>query len=485
MLPAISSTSITKPVQHTILALTAALLLTGCPANPTNDLTKVAKDWSLTIRASQVIPVYPLSEDVVPGDVFLVQTPISEQAKVYEDSGFLALDQLVTRLATQEVSKDFFNYENFYGNGYFAGTYSTQTGPHPRPGIGSETAVIAPRAAFPAYSFSINQSTGFNLALPLSGVPIALGLMNTSSATGTVTLGDAYTYGIDTESVARALYTWWKSNQNEGAKRRENFKQISKNSNQELYLRVVTRVFITRSLDVTITNTESTAAGAQFSNPIQLTATTPTPATPPANSSTTTPAPLTLSTPVNGTDSASNAFTAYTNSLNALNSSLIPSATPNGNLQFVNGTSRSVSMKQTFERPLVIGYQGFDVKIFADGNLSTLIPSFGVLNGKIKDGNTSFHPVGIKNDLTPILNNLRARPEVQRKQIAGKVATAIGGQFKTQYLSYLDSGKNNAYEAFKQAKDDYLDTGAESLQPLIRQQIQDQLENALMAVPTN
>jgi len=39
-----------------------------------HQLERVAKDWCLTIRASQVIPVYPLTEDLQPGDVFLVQT---------------------------------------------------------------------------------------------------------------------------------------------------------------------------------------------------------------------------------------------------------------------------------------------------------------------------------------------------------------------------------------------------------------------------
>jgi len=56
------------------------------------------QDWSLSIRASQVIPVYPLTEDLQPGDVFLVQTPVEDQVKVYLAKGFLPLDNLVTRL---------------------------------------------------------------------------------------------------------------------------------------------------------------------------------------------------------------------------------------------------------------------------------------------------------------------------------------------------------------------------------------------------
>ena len=75
--------------------------LAGCATQKMSgdQLARVAKDWSLSIRASQVIPVYPLTEDLQPGDVFLVQTPIEEQVKVYLDKGFLPLENLVTRLS--------------------------------------------------------------------------------------------------------------------------------------------------------------------------------------------------------------------------------------------------------------------------------------------------------------------------------------------------------------------------------------------------
>jgi hypothetical protein len=55
------------------LALLAALLATGCARMQTRmmktELQEVAKRWCLTIRASQVVPVYPLTEDIQPGDI--------------------------------------------------------------------------------------------------------------------------------------------------------------------------------------------------------------------------------------------------------------------------------------------------------------------------------------------------------------------------------------------------------------------------------
>ena len=39
--------------------------------NKQRALERVARDWCLTIRASQIIPVYPLDEDIQVGDVFV------------------------------------------------------------------------------------------------------------------------------------------------------------------------------------------------------------------------------------------------------------------------------------------------------------------------------------------------------------------------------------------------------------------------------
>ena len=72
-----------------------------------SQLERIAKDWALGIRASQVIPVYPLTEDLQPGDVFLVQTPVEEQTRLYLEKGFLPLENLVTRLRVN-------GYQDFY-----------------------------------------------------------------------------------------------------------------------------------------------------------------------------------------------------------------------------------------------------------------------------------------------------------------------------------------------------------------------------------
>ena len=147
----------------------------------------------MTIRASQVIPVYPLTEDIQPGDIFLVQRPIDKEQKAYEAKGFLPLDNLIARLNPT-------GYANFYSNSFLF-TNGTATLPHDwiRPPFTNWEP--APHAAFPSYSFSVKHGEGLNLAIPIDGVPVGLALMNSDAADGSVYIKEARTLGVDTISL--------------------------------------------------------------------------------------------------------------------------------------------------------------------------------------------------------------------------------------------------------------------------------------------
>jgi len=314
-----------------------ALLAAAC-ATPRRELDRVAKDWCLTIRASQVLPVYPLSEDVEPGDVFLVDTSLSDQARIYEEKGFLALDQLVTRLRGLP-------YGTFYADGYFKGTFGST--PHDRPPPG-DTSFPAPRVAFPAYSFQVDRSAGLKLALPLSGVPVGLGILGASSAQGSVTMRDAFTYGVDGESLARALYAWWESDE----ERQLTFGAIARDTGRPVYLRIVTRVFLARGVTVSLVSLDALSAGADVGAA---------------------PALELLELAVKEPDRAAPAANAYREALGALGGG------PGGAVRVTQASGHAVTMDENFDRPLVIGYLGFDVRIFDDGRLSAPVPSFATL----------------------------------------------------------------------------------------------------------
>ncbi len=204
--------------------MSMASFVLGCRAAPNAQLESVAKDWCLVIRASQVIPVYPLTEDLVPGDVFVVETPIQNQQQQYKEKGFLPLDRHAARL-------DGLSYTDFYAARYFDDRYARGI-PHAResadaapkvanpdhaddaPKGGANTTpqpLDAPRAAFPTYSFDVSSGGGFQLALPVQRVPIGLSLMQADSATGSIALSDAHTYGLSASELLPKLESWAKT----------------------------------------------------------------------------------------------------------------------------------------------------------------------------------------------------------------------------------------------------------------------------------
>src|SRR5262252_2453839 len=127
------------------ILLVMAMTLSGCATEKASSeqLARVAKDWSLSIRASQVIPVYPLTEDLQPGDVFLVQTPVEEQVKVYLDKGFLPLENLIARLSLE-------GYAQFYRGypGIDDGQLPPRLWQFPKVNTADSNFSLAPLAAF-------------------------------------------------------------------------------------------------------------------------------------------------------------------------------------------------------------------------------------------------------------------------------------------------------------------------------------------------
>ncbi len=356
------------------LIVAGGMLLGGCAADPTSELENVARDWALTIRASQIIPVYPLSEDIRPGDVFLVSMPIGEQAEAYEEKGFLPTDNLVTRLQGLDFAK-------FYGDDFLASDYGRQ----PVAITPTGTPLDAPQAGFPTYTFSVEEGGGLQLALPIQGIPVGLGLMQASRAVGSVTISDAYTYGIDSASLLSILHDWFGSS----PEIRSTLAAMVGEINAPIYLRVINRVYVTRGVDVSLTNLDALSGGADAgaAQPVSL-------------------------PDLSGADpgEVKTAGEAYKESLNALSSPLNGSAgaLPGGSVRFTQVNRRSVSMSQTFDHPLVVGYVGFDVKVDRNGNLSPPIPSFAVVQGDKKDEDFGTRPAVVFCPADPVADRYGA-----------------------------------------------------------------------------
>jgi hypothetical protein len=338
----------TMKITHLLISLFTASLLgvgSGCCTSKQCQLEKVAKDWCMTIRASQVIPVYPLTEDVQPGDIFLVQVPIDKEQTEYDAKGFLPLNNLIARLNPT-------GYSNFYSHSFLY-TNGVATLPHDwiRPPFTNWEP--APHAAFPSYSFSVKKGEGLNLAVPIDGVPVGLALMNSDAADGSVNIKEARTIGIDTICLWNQIQSW-------ATLKKDFLKPFSPADGETNYVRVITRVYACGQMDVSLRNNSSQSGGLDVgaAKPVNL---------------------IFPQSSTNATNSATNATASvidiYTNALNTLQNSL-----PGGSLRIAAASARTIALDETFVPPLIIGYLGFDCEILDNGRLGPPIPTHSHLN---------------------------------------------------------------------------------------------------------
>jgi hypothetical protein len=332
--------------------LLAVVVASGCArAMSDRELQRVARDWSMVVRASQILPVYPMTEDLQPGDIFLVQVTVDEQAKTYRERGFLPLDNLVFRLNPR-------GYESFYRQSFEAGGSQ-----HPLPKEWltpgkAEAWVLAPNASFPTYAFSARRGGGFNVALPVQGIPIGLSLLGGDATQGTITIAEARTYGVDTMSLQDDVRRWAEAN-------RSVLQAYAGDGERTNYLRVVSRVYLTGRVNVALQSSQSsggTASGGA-SKPVELVAPTAT------------------------ADPQKNTLDAYTSNIEKLNSMIEKAMAraggstlaPGGTVKVVAASSGSITIAEDFARPVVIGYLGFDMAIGPGGVLGPPMPTHAVL----------------------------------------------------------------------------------------------------------
>lgn len=329
--------SMTKTFDLNVTSLLCALAFCSGCATEKGQLESVNKDWNRLIRASHIYPIYPLSEDLEPGDLFFVSTEI-EDLSTWSTPGYIKLDHQVGRLYPT-------NYAAFYRRSISSGTNDL---PHYWIADGSWT--NAPLAGFPSYSFAVKQGGGANVSLPIQGIPVGLALMAAKSASGYVTISDAHTYGVDEMTLQDQVEEFVTQN-------RTNLLELVEaqpDPSKPYYLQVVSRVYVTQKVAISMFHDSAFGATASGGVPKDV------------------PIPSLEET---------NAVANYTNMVNGVNSVVSAHSNavaaagglaPGGTIKFTAVSSRSVSMEETFPRPLVIGYTGFNV-VLTKTNLTGIV----------------------------------------------------------------------------------------------------------------
>lgn len=322
-------------MRSAVLGVMVSLLLSACclfGADRREQLEGVAKDWCETIRASQVIPIYPLTEDLRPGDVFLVTRAVDDDRDLFEERGFLPLDLNIARLDMSAQLKSTSAFQHPMG--------MFLDGPIWPP----STMALAnmSRVGFPTYSVEVDRQLGLQLAIPVQSVPISLSAMRADHGTASVSLQEAYTYGLDASRIQAALDAWMN--------RSDTLNLLatasgSLSAGSQRWIRVVSRVYLVKNVTVDVATDES--AGAN------------------------------LGVGVSAPDAQLVDLEADVQArvLEAIQSSPSVLSAPAGRLQVVSVGRRSVTMKEEFPRPLVVGYLAYQARLNADGTLGSGLAS--------------------------------------------------------------------------------------------------------------
>jgi hypothetical protein len=352
-----------------ILSFLSSLFLFGCnnAAMTEKELSKVAKDWCMVIRASQVIPVYPLTEDLQPGDVFLVTMPVQSQHELYSRKGFLPLDYHVKRINVRQDETQ--NYSHFYKDDYFKAIYDGTALSRTIKDTGQDDPLLhlkgIARAAFPNYTFSVNRDSGVRVAIPVQGIPIGLKYLNTSEATGTIKISNAYTYGVDVFSLVNRLNDIVDRDLLFRKQLRDLYAAHTKEcfftERPRFYLRIVYRVYCTGGVDITLDKKNASYVRGDVGQVQPVTLGDP-------NSVENYRKTLKLLNEIDTGITDANAISRDTKI-----SDLLRQRLAGGSGVLAGYSSNSVSMHETFDRILVIGYLGIDLPICADGSLGPAI----------------------------------------------------------------------------------------------------------------
>ncbi|MDR4498742.1 MAG: hypothetical protein MRK02_12610 [Candidatus Scalindua sp.] len=223
------------------------------------------------------------------------------------------------------------------------------------------------------------------MAIPVHGIPVGLNLLDSAQAHGSIAITDAYTYKIGIQELEQLVLDWANNNENfikqfsppkqanESKSAVSNFLDAitGKNKQKRNYLRVVNRVYLSGKVNISLFNDKvfgATASGGFQKPPVDL---------------------LNL-----GTQTAAGENFDKVNNILSKNMTVdtpgdaptitMPVSAPaiGGTLKVVMASSRSVSLDETFARPLVIGYIAFDLPILEDGKLGSPVSTQSRLTEK-------------------------------------------------------------------------------------------------------
>ncbi|WP_319585169.1 hypothetical protein [uncultured Pseudodesulfovibrio sp.] len=368
-----------KTISPSLWLVIGALILGGCmgAGKMTRDQSQqVAKNWFSVIRGAQVFPINPLREDLAPGDLYLVNQTIEEQSNEEAKKGYLPLDHRMARLC---YDGDLKNTDKTLHN--------------------CVQPTTPKKAGMPGFSFTVDRRSGFQLNLPIDGIPFGLGMVNSNKAVVTVSISDVTVSEIYTIELYRALKDWSLQPEN-----RKYLSMQARVAKHPVMLRAISAVYYTGGVNVSIQGLDNGGASAAIGggvldedNPVEV-------------------EKISLEN-LDASDTKNSAI----NLIKQLSTIKAVKTLPGGSAQYMKTSENTVSMKDEFKPPLAIGYVGIDVLVNLDGSIGSPLIFFNNQEGLYVTEMTS----GDKKELSAFVKASRKLTQEQQQGIAQSLVAFV------------------------------------------------------------
>lgn len=370
--------------KSTILMATVMVAICGCTTTPKG---YVAREWSQALRELNIIPVFPPREDVYVGDIYISPTAPDKEAELESTKGWLPLGLWIGSVnLTNRISSFYANRSSFpktpsetvefmtnYTNAPFA--LVPQAADTNRNIFMNGDTHRLRMVGFPSFMSATFSQGDLSAVIPVEGLNIAMAASSSKSKSATLSVPVAESYGLPASEVFQAI-------RNPDGK----FMVIGTNLKAAdilsyagkqvkdakcdcpvdyAYVRLITEVFYTRALDVSINQKTTSGFGANVKPLASLGTVSQVVST--VSSNTASGSGATNSYITTRTESGTPADRAT--ELNNQLSAAISQTAPGGSVKFVSAGEFGVGMRRTYERPVAIGYRGMLLKIYKDGRI--------------------------------------------------------------------------------------------------------------------
>ena len=217
-----------------ILIVTVVVLLTSCSSirsSQHEQYHNIARQWMLTLRSHQMIPAYPMTSQLQPGDILIHNSFLGSQEFMFGASGFLPFEEKFASLTT-ELPQD------------------------------SQS-----ECAFPSFNFALNRDREFQTSFPFGIIDTGMALIDSDNVNVSVEIREADTIVSEYPKLMEQFNNWQDKDNV-----RWSLQNISKfiGPVDYLVLRVITRVYRAKTISVTLTARSNDSVTSNIQGNVKL-----------------------------------------------------------------------------------------------------------------------------------------------------------------------------------------------------------------------